>query len=163
MNDNTQEIVAQFWKELSSDRTAMLGLDHETGPRPMTAQVEDGRPPIWFFGGMDNDLTQKVMGGETQAYMTFVSKGHTMWASVDGTLALHNDRAVIDRLWNPFVAAWYPNGGKEDPNLALLRFTPSTAKLWRSNDNGIFEMVKGLLGFDPKQDAEEDVAEVRLA
>lgn len=155
-------IEERFWKTIRSDRTAMLGLDHETGPRPMTAQLEgeENRGPFWFFGGMDNELTQRL-SGETQAYMTFVSKNHEIWASVDGTLALHNDRAMIDKLWNPFVAAWYPNGGKDDPNLALLRFTPTDAKIWH-NTGGLFDMVKGWLGLDPKEGAEQKVAEVKL-
>ena len=33
------------------------------------------------------------------------------------------DPKTIDRLWNPFVAAWF-EGGKSDPKLALLRFEP---------------------------------------
>ena len=30
---------------------------------------------------------------------------------------------MIDRLWNPFVAAWFE--GKDDPKLQLLRFDPA--------------------------------------
>ncbi|MES0090053.1 pyridoxamine 5'-phosphate oxidase family protein [Mesorhizobium sp. M0030] len=42
---------------------------------------------------------------------------------MQGKLSLDNNRAVIDRLWNRFVAAWF-EGGKDDPKLALLRFDP---------------------------------------
>ena len=60
------------------------------------------------------------------------------------------DRANIDRLWNPFVAAWF-EGGKTDPKLLLLRFDPREAQIWL-NENSLFAGVKLLLGTDPKDD-----------
>ena len=32
--------------------------------------------------------------------------GHDIFASLQGALVRDDDRAVIERLWNPFVAAW---------------------------------------------------------
>ena len=65
------------------------------------------------------------MGQRTIA--TFTSKGHDLFATVHGRLSLDNDRAVIDRLWNCYVAAWYERG-KDDPKLALLRSKQSTPR-----------------------------------
>ena len=52
------EIEAKFWKALRSDRTIMLGLDGKSDghARPMTAQFENNRSPIWFFASTDNEL-----------------------------------------------------------------------------------------------------------
>ena len=72
-----------------------------------------------------------------------------------------NDRATIDRLWNPFVAAWF-EGGKDDPKLQLIRFDPEAAQIWL-NDNSLFAGVKMLFGADPKQEYKDKVAEVDLA
>jgi general stress protein 26 len=72
-----------------------------------------------------------------------------------------NDPAVIDRLWNPFVAAWYP-GGKDDPELRLLRFDPESAQVWL-NENSVFSALKLMLGRDPKQEYKDKVADVKLA
>ena len=46
-----QELEAKFWKSLGSDRTMMLGLDgvDDGHTRPMTAQFENDRSPIYFF------------------------------------------------------------------------------------------------------------------
>lgn len=46
---------------------------------------------------------------------TFVSKGHGIFAHIHGTLHADNDRTVIERLWNPFVASWYRDGQDVDP------------------------------------------------
>jgi general stress protein 26 len=49
-----------------------------------------------------------------------VSKDHDLFASLHGELAIDDDRATIDQLWNRYVAAWF-EGGKNDPKLRLLR------------------------------------------
>jgi general stress protein 26 len=158
------EIEKKFWKALSGDRTAMLGLSgiEEGHAQPMTAQIlheEDERGPIWFFTAKDTDLVL-AMGNGHRANLQFASKGHDLFASVQGELTPDNDRATIDRLWNRFVAAWYP-GGKDDPKLQLIRFEPFHAQIWL-NENSALAGVKLLLGRDPKRDYADKVAEVNL-
>ena len=155
------EIRSKCWKSLKSDRTLMLGLDgQEDGhTRPMTAQIENERGPIWFFTSKDNLLVQQV-GASGRAIASFTSKGHDLFASLHGTLCVDNDRAAIERLWNPFVAAWF-EGGKDDPKLALLRLDAERAEIWLNASN-IVSGVKMLLGIDPKQDYKDKVAEVTL-
>jgi general stress protein 26 len=156
-----QEIEAKFWKALKADRTMMLGLvgveDGHT--RPMTAQVEGERAPIWFFTARDAAIVEN-RGLSDRAIATFASKGHDLFATLHGRLTLDNDRAVIERLWSPFVAAWY-EGGKDDPKLALLRFDAEEAQVWL-DANSLVAGVKMLLGFDPKKDYRDKVATVKL-
>jgi general stress protein 26 len=156
-----QELEAKFWKSLGSDMTMMLGLDgvEEGHARPMTAQFEDDRSPIWFFTTQDNGLVQALPRGD-RAIATFTSKDHDLFASLHGTLSLDNDRATIDRLWNRFVAAWYEKG-KDDPKLALLRLDADRAEVWL-NDSSLLAGVKLLLGKDPKKEYRDKVAEVKL-
>ena len=156
------DLAEKFWKALKSDRTVMLGLpDHESGrAQPMTAVFEgDGSGPIWIFSAVDVDLVQAVEGGERDAFLHFASKGHDLFAAVDGRMRIDNDRETIERLWNPFIAAWYK--GKNDPKLRLLRFEPGDAQIWL-NENSLFAGVKMMLGADPKKDYKDKVGEVRL-
>ncbi len=156
-----RELEDRFWKAVDSDRTMMLGLvDDERGhSRPMTAQVEHGAGPIWFFTSRETDLVGKLKPAQ-RAFAAFSSKGHDLFASVEGALTLSHDRAAIDRLWNPFVAAWF-EGGKEDPKLALLRFDAEHAEIWL-NASSLLSGVKILLGVDPKKDYRDNVADVDL-
>lgn len=156
------EIEAKFWKALKSDRTALLGLAGGRGglAQPMTAQIEgDEGGPIWFFSASDVDLVQASADG-AEAFLHFAAKDHDLFASVDGRLSVSTDRATIDRLWNPFVAAWF-EGGKDDPKLRLLRFDPGQAQVWL-NENSLFAGVKMLFGSDPKEDFKDKVAELNL-
>ena len=155
------ELQRKFWDSLGSDRTMMLGLeDQQEHFRPMTAQVEDGQSPIWFFTTKDNELVQGL-GVRNRGIATYASKGHDLFATVHGILTLDTDRYTVDRLWSPFVAAWY-EGGRGDPNLALLRFEPDDAQIWL-NESGLLAGVKLLLGSDPKKDVAGNVAKVQLS
>lgn len=157
------EIEAKFWKALESDMTLMLGLAgvDEGHAQPMTAQFDgDDRRSIWFFTAKDTDLAEAI-GARHEAVAHFASKGHHLFATLQGDLVVDNDPAVIDRLWNRFVAAWF-EGGKTDPKLQLIRFDPDRAQIWL-NENSLFAGVKLLLGADPKQEYKDKVADVRLS
>jgi general stress protein 26 len=155
------ELEAKFWKALKSDRTMMLGLDgvENAHPRPMTAQFENDRGPIWFFTAKDTELVRALPISD-RAIGTFTASGHDLFATLHGRLSVDRNRTMIDRLWNPFVAAWF-KGGKEDPKLALLRFDADRAEIWL-DEKSLFAGIKLLLGADPKEEYKDKVAEVSL-
>ena len=157
-----RELEKEFWKSLKSDMTLMLGLDgvDDGHTRPMTAQLEhDDRGPIWFFTSKETVMVQKLANHD-RAIATFASKGHDLFATIHGRLTVDNDRAVIDRLWNRFIAAWF-EGGKDDPKLVLLRLDPERAEIW-GDASSVIAGIKLLLGIDPKEDYKDKVAKVNL-
>lgn len=159
---NETELAAKFWKALKSDMTMMIGLSgvDDGHTRPMTAQFEDERSPIWFFTSTDNNLAQALRGGPSRAIANFAAKDHDLFATVHGSLSIGTDRAVIDRLWNPFVAAWY-DGGKDDPALVLLRLDCEKGEVWL-NESSLFAGLKMLFGVNPREDYKDKVAAVDL-
>ena len=161
MSTTPQEIQDKFWKALASDRVMMLGIDgvEDGHTRPMTAQVEDQRGPIWFFTSKENKMVS-LLRERNRVTATLSSKDHDVFASVHGCLNIDNDRAVIDRLWNPFVAAWF-EGGKDDPKLTLLRLDAENAEIWL-NGSSLVAGVKMLFGADPKEEYKDNVAQVQL-
>jgi general stress protein 26 len=155
-----QELEADFWQHLKAHPVLMLGLEHEEGhSRPMTAQLEDGHGPLWFFSSKDSALYQSLLHGN-RAVGAFVAKGHELFATLAGSLVVDEDRQVIDRLWNRFVAAWY-EGGKADPKLALLRFDARDLQVWL-NDVSVVSGIKLLLGADPKQELAGNEAKIHI-
>jgi len=156
-----EQLQARFWKALKSDRTVLLGLigADESHTRPMTAVLEhDDHGPIWFFSSKDTALVRHLTA-DGHAVCAFAAKDHDLFATIHGRLSPSIDAAVIDRLWNPFIAAWYE--GKDDPKLALLRFDPSDGEIWL-NDSSFLAGVKMLLGVDPKKSYQDKVAKVRM-
>jgi general stress protein 26 len=157
------EISERFWKSLRSDRVVMLSLvDVEGGSsQPMTAIVDRDRPgsPVWFFTSSDTEFFRSL-GQRHRAAAHFAAKDHELFASLEGELVIEEDPRMVDRLWNPFVAAWY-EGGKSDPRLRLLRFEPGHAQVWL-NENSVFAGLKLLLGSDPKRDYADKKADLDL-
>lgn len=156
-----QTIEKKFWKALHSDRTVMLGIDgvEDGHARPMNAQAEDDKGPIWFFTSSETALVDHLSEGR-RAFAAFSSKGHDLFATIQGDLSLNTDRATVERLWNPFVAAWF-EGGKDDPKLRLLRLDAEHAEVWL-NESSLLAGIKVLLGRDPKKDYKDKVADVDL-
>lgn len=135
------EAEAEFWKSLKHSNTGMLGLDRPGyHSQPMTAFREEETGTIWFFTRNDTDLARDVATSGQSAMFSYGSKDQKVWACVHGELSAHGrDRAIIDRHWNPVLAAWYP-GGKDDPNLTLLRFDADDGRVWVS-DGGLFKFA----------------------
>lgn len=138
----SDDIKKQFWKALAASPYLMVGA---TGERehhiPMNAQLDkDAHGAFWFFTATDNRL---AAGGPAMAQ--FAAKGHELFACIAGTLVRENDRAVLDKLWNNSVAAWYPDG-KDDPKLVLLRFDLDDAEIWTADPGikGLFKLATGM-------------------
>jgi len=157
-----QELERKFWDALASDRTMMLGLHaaNEGHTRPMTAMLDDEqRGSIWFFTVKDNAMAGQLTEGH-RAVATFTAKGHDLFATIHGQLLIEGNPAMIDRLWSSSVAAWY-EGGRNDPNIVLLRLDPEQAEIWESA-SGLLAVLKTMLGGDPKRDYRDKVARVDL-
>jgi len=158
-----REIEDKFWDELNESPFVMLGVEgaREGATQPMSANFEDQdreRGCLWFFTANDHDFT-RAMGQSSRGLAAFSAKDHGLFASLRGTLVIDNDRATIDRLWNPIVAEWYE--GKDDPKLALVRFDLDDAKIWLSDIGGFLKPAfNKLFGRKPEAGMKEKVAEV---
>ena len=50
-----------------------------------------------------------LLAGGQSAMFHYGSKDQNVWACIHGELSAHGrDREIIDRYWNPVLAAWYP-------------------------------------------------------
>ena len=136
---DVDQLKRDLWKHMARSPFVMVGLNGEHS-EPLTAQLdEDQVDTLWFFVAKDNRL---IRGGAAMAH--FVSKGHDYFACLAGEIRESDDPAMIDKLWSKPVEAWFP-GGKNDPNLALIRFDIRDAELWET-DMSLLGVAKLLLG-----------------
>ena len=157
-----QELEERLWSALKSDMTIMLGLVgvDDAHALPMTAQLlHDDGGPIYVFTSSENRLVENLSHSD-RAVATFVSKGHDLFATMHGRLSLESDPAIVDALWNRFVAAWY-EGGKTDPKLRLLKLDPERAEIWL-DASSLLAGIKLMFGADPKKEYRDNVAKVDL-
>jgi general stress protein 26 len=156
-NGDTVELRKKFWHAFEDSPFVMLQLDADAdSAAPMTAQLDrDANHAIWFFTGRDNRFAAK--GGATA---TFASKGHDVFARFAGVLSEETSRERLDKQWSNFVEAWFP-GGKDDPNLLMLRLDLGDASIWAS-EMGVFGVAKMALGMDVRPDVKGQKTETTL-
>ena len=138
--------VEQLFDELGRVRAGMLGVAwHDAHMVPMAPHAEADTRKIYFFTKRSSDLVAAIgMGGK--AHFCLVGKDHDYHACLSGPIVQSNDRAAIERHWSAMISAWFP-GGKEDPELTLLEFTPNAAEVWASTDSAAlfaWEIAKAL-------------------
>ena len=61
----------------------------------------------------------------------FIHQQKDLQACISGQLTQQYDRSRVDKYWNAMIAAWF-SGGKDDPNLTLLRLECDDAQVWIS-------------------------------
>ena len=147
----------KFWTTLADSPFLFLQLDaYPHSAVPMTAQLDKlANHAIWFFTSRSGPLAQ---GGPATA--TFSGKGHDLFARFTGTLTEETSRARLEEEWAPAVEAWFP-GGKDDPELLMLRMDLGQAEIWNA-DLGFIDTAKMLLGFDMRAEAADDHVETAL-
>ena len=166
------ELRKLFWQELRDSPFMMLGLQgvEDSRTRPMTAQVDvpeggdkDDGGTMYFFASKSEHLVT-ALGQSHNAVATYASKGHDLFAHVHGQLVLDQDRSVIERLWSPVIASWYKDG-KDDPDLALIRFDTDSATIWKAETGATLKAaaLKALFNVDPgKAQQKDNRADVKL-
>lgn len=161
MTDDRQRLERKFWEELEDSPFVMLGLQgvDDDFTRPMTAQL-DGKT-IYFFASRSEELV-KGLQHSCRAIATFASKRHKLFASIHGDLALSDDRQVIEKLWTPAIASWFEQG-KDDPELALIRFDAQSADIWEADAGATLKAAAiKMLGRDPVEEQQDNRTEVTL-
>jgi len=155
---DTPELKHKFWIKLADSPFLFLQLDADPHTAvPMTAQLDkNADSEIWFFLSRGHAF---AAGGPATA--TFADKGHDLFARFQGVLTPELSRERLDKQWSSAVEAWFP-GGKDDPDLLMLRMDlTGEAEIWNA-DHGFFDTAKMLMGFDVREDAEKERTETTL-
>jgi general stress protein 26 len=142
----------QLFDEIARVRAGMLGIDGGArGPVPMSPHLDRESKQIYFFTRRSSQLVMSI-GQGAQAEFLLVGKDQDYYASLTGPIVQSGDSAAIDRHWNALASAWFP-GGRDDPELTLLQFTPNLAEVWASTDSSVvfaWEVTKALVsGSEP--------------
>ena len=114
---------------LRHNRLVMLTTARQDGTllsHPMTVQEVTDDVDVWFFLGLDGDQAEALRG---DPHVNIAVSEAGTWLSVAGRVEFSRDRAKVDELWSDEVGA-YIEGGKDDPNLGLLRVIGDSAQFW---------------------------------
>lgn len=156
-NGDPKELKHKFWHAFEDSPYVMLQLDGDPdSAAPMTASLDKHADhAIWFFTSRSNRFAAK--GAATA---TFASKGHDVFARFHGVLSEETSRERLDKQWSNFIEAWFP-GGKDDPDLLMLRMDLGDAAIW-AGELGMIGTAKMALGMDVRNEVKGQHAETTL-
>jgi general stress protein 26 len=152
--------VADLADKIRPVRSAMFTTVDQHGhltSQPMTNQQVDADGGLWFYTSTTTDLWENI-AANPEVNLSFSEPADNLYVSVSGVAERVVDPSRIHELWNPMVAAWFPNG-VDDPHVVLVRVAARTVQYWDSNANTMthmFELAKAAItGEKPEIDPGE--------
>lgn len=130
---STDENIKKLGELIKDIKVAMLttvGPASDLHSCPMMTQDVDFDGDLWFF---TKKSSGKIANIETDPHVNVVysSPKNQTYVSVTGKAEVVQDREKIEELWSPAHNLWF-EGGKEDPDLVLLRVEVENAEYWES-------------------------------
>lgn len=142
-NLTNQEAVAKLKKLAEDVRTCMFCTDLADQPiaaRPMSVQEVDENGNIWFISSANSNKNFEIKK-DNAVQLFFAQTSDSHYLSVYGTATIYKDQATIDEVWSTVAEAWFEQG-KEDPNVSVIKVTPSDAYYWDTKDGKAITLLK---------------------
>lgn len=127
----------QFWNRLDDVNAGMLGTTEDPRLVPMSHYADRDQSTLWFIGAKGTDLAETLAGGPKDAIHVVTDAGEGLYTRIHGSLSLSDDRAKLDDIWNAVASSWF-EGGKDDPDVQLMRMTLSEAEVWATGGSVSF-------------------------
>lgn len=104
--------------------------------RPMVTQELPFDGDFWFLTHISSPVVDEAEN--RQVNLSYAVPEAQRYVSVSGVAQLVRDQIKIEEYWRPLHTIWF-TGGKDDPGLALLKVTVTSAEYW---DGSSKEMVQ---------------------
>jgi general stress protein 26 len=119
--------------------------------RPLT-MLEHDEHTLRFLVAFGSDWVHELMESSRQVLVAFADPGANSWVSVSGEARIHQDRSVIDRLWNPAAGIYFD--GKDDPEVSVLEVRVSSGEWWDGPNGRVgraIAMLRAAASGDPEK------------
>lgn len=129
--------------EIAKDQTCLFCTftrEYAISARPMSTQAVEDDGTIWFFSSKQSNKNREI-GNKNKVQLLYGDPGKSDYLSVEGSVMITEDKEKIDELWTPVIKTWFQEG-KDDPNLTLLKITPSDAYYWDTKHGKMVSFVK---------------------
>jgi general stress protein 26 len=141
-NLENEEALSKFKKLANEISVCMFITNNEDNnhTRPMaTIKVEDNGT-LWFFTDVRSIKVEEVSSNKS-VHLVYAHPGKESYMDVWGNATVITDKQQIKDKWSPIVKAWFPNG-VDDPNLSLLKVTPTDTYYWDAETGKMVAFLK---------------------
>ena len=118
--------------------------------RPLRTRAVDLDGSIWFFTSMSSDKVAELTA-DPRVNVAYANERDGVYVSIDGTACIVTDQGKIDQLWVEAIDALYFDGGKNDPEVVLVRIDTQSAECWTAAETRVgraFRFIKARLTGD---------------
>ncbi len=132
----------KLWDLVEPLKTAMLvtSVDQVLQARPMQLVQSDFDGTFYFFTTVPSPKINEIQD-EDDVCLSFSCPKDEVYVSVSGQASLVRDQRLINELWNPMVAAWFPQG-KDDPSVGLIQVRSYQAEYWEQKGGTLTQLYK---------------------
>lgn len=112
----------------------------------MTTNEVDEDGNIWFFTNRLSDVSIEA-DQKNNVCLAYACPAENDYLSVTGIASVVLDKTKIKELWKDAYKVWFPKG-ITDPELALIKVTPTNAEYWDSSASKmviLFSILKAKL------------------
>lgn len=142
MQSTRQQQIEEL-RDLVMDLDIAMFTTREAGgqlhSRPMDTQQVDDLGHLWFLTSRKSDVVGEVHANPAIC-LTYGSKAKNAYLCVSGEAQEIHDQAKISELWSSMHAVYFP-GGRDDPDLALLRVVPTHAESWTGPSGAVGKLL----------------------
>lgn len=117
------------------------GVDGRLVSRPMVLQQVEFDGDLWFFAAADSAKIRHIRVNP-QVNIGFSDQRGQSWMSVAGTAQEAWDRDRAERLWQPLLWTWFPDG-PGTPGLTLIKVHAGSAEYWDAPGGAVVNLLPG--------------------
>ncbi|STX52331.1 General stress protein 26 [Legionella busanensis] len=138
----SSEEAKTLWDLVKPLEVAMLVTDVEgvLQARPMHLVQKNYDGNFYFFTENPTEKTDEIDKHHDVCLSFSCPKAQT-YVSISGKASLARDKELIEQMWNPFVAAWFPQG-KDDPSVTLIKVESYQAEYWQGKESRATQLFK---------------------
>jgi len=141
---STPEHKQLIWNIIKEIKIGMLvthdNLEEMLRARPMSLVQEEYDGTLYFFTDQEAAKAYEI-SRDRDICITFASADDQTYVSLSGKANINDDKTLVDRYWNKWVAAWFPKG-KDDPNLTMLEIKIESGEHWVTDENKVLQLFE---------------------
>ncbi len=139
---SSPEHKAKVWNMIKPIKVGMLTTEVSGSlhARPMHIVQDEYDGTLWFFTSKDSEKVFEIKK-ERDVCLSFASEEAQTYVSLTGRATITQDRILIERYWNPFVAAWFPEG-KKGSEVALIEVHVSAGEHWDATSSKALQLFE---------------------
>jgi general stress protein 26 len=139
---SSTEHKQKIWHLIKDIKTAMLTTHHgsELRSRPMVLVQDAYDGTLWFYTDLESEKVMEVEK-DHDVCVTFADADNQVYVSLTGIGRPTRDKELINKYWNGFVSAWFPEG-KDSANVGMLEVKVQKGEHWDSNSSKMVKSFK---------------------